>query len=304
MATSTTTTVINQTTDAGFQTWIQEIITQLAAVGLTQTSDTGQINPSTVTRPGSGSTSAGYTIWRFDDTLQSTKPIFIKIEFGTSLGTNYPQLWVQTSTGTNGAGTLNATGLTGKQTVCTYFSANGLTSYPSYFCYNATLGFFGMAWKVGVNGSGWTGGSIFVGRSNDSSGNSTGDAMFLVSGDIGGAACGSMQCYSWLNNTVFTASNVYNYYPFALSSTTNTAGSYQVFPSFMRTPNIQFTQLIGTCVTSEVPWGNSFTSALIGSTPRTYLNVVGPSSTNVTLYNSGTTNSVNTNTLSVFMLWQ
>jgi hypothetical protein len=110
MTTASTLTPFDQTTDAGFRAWVSSIITQLAAVGLTQTSDTGQINTSTVTRPGSGNTSAGYTIWQFNDSLQGTSPIYFKLEFGSGSAAANPQMWVTVGTGTNGAGTINATG--------------------------------------------------------------------------------------------------------------------------------------------------------------------------------------------------
>jgi hypothetical protein len=316
MATSTITSVIQQSTDAEFQAWVAEVISQLTAVGLTQTADTGQINTSTVTRP-SANTSAGYTIWRFNDTLQSTKPIFIKLEFGSNTsGNTYPQMWISTSTGTNGAGTLNSTGLTARQYVCTAVNATSSTTYPSYFCYNATIGFLGMVWKYG--GSGSTNNSLggfFIGRSNNSSGNPTGDAMFLLGSGIAatstfGYPCGVMQCYSWLTNSLYPSSTSsqnyqnqgWSYWPMCAISTVNTGSSYQVWPGFIQTPNLQFTQCIGLCLTSEIPWITTFTTALIGSTPQTYLNVVSTPGSIYPIICADT--NVNTSTISVFMLWQ
>jgi hypothetical protein len=45
---------------------VQGIAAQIAAMGLVQTSDTGQINWVTVARPALN-TIAGYEIWRFND---------------------------------------------------------------------------------------------------------------------------------------------------------------------------------------------------------------------------------------------
>jgi hypothetical protein len=93
--------------NADFQAWVAGIHAQLAAVGLVQTSDTGQINPATVSTPGSASVMQGYEIWRLNDTLQSTLPVFIKVEYGSgpiTLAT--PGFFFTVGTGSNGAGTL------------------------------------------------------------------------------------------------------------------------------------------------------------------------------------------------------
>lgn len=99
------------TTDAGFRSWGLAISTALAAVGMTNTSDTGQINWTTVTRPVGANSDAGYEIWRFSDTAQSTAPVFIKLYYGSGGATaNNPRIRVEVGTGSNGSGTLTGTG--------------------------------------------------------------------------------------------------------------------------------------------------------------------------------------------------
>lgn len=95
--------------DADFRAWVQGVHDALTACGMTQTSDTGQINPATVAKPASGgsATVAGYEIWRFNDTLQSTLPIFFKIEYGAAASGNAPNVWITVGTGSNGSGALN-----------------------------------------------------------------------------------------------------------------------------------------------------------------------------------------------------
>ena len=61
---------IDHQTDASFRAWGSDVSTHLATVGLVQTIDTGQINWSTVTRPGTN-TSGGYEIWCFNDSLSA-----------------------------------------------------------------------------------------------------------------------------------------------------------------------------------------------------------------------------------------
>jgi len=110
-------------TDAEFRaeaTFIHNIFSGGAFV---QTSDTGQINLTTVTKPGAANTSAGYEIWRFDDALQSTKPVFLKIEYGTSSSSAAVfAIWFTIGTGSDGAGTI--TGSFKARTQCGQGSAN------------------------------------------------------------------------------------------------------------------------------------------------------------------------------------
>lgn len=68
MTTASTSTVVDHSTDAAFRTWVAEVIAQMAVVGLAITSDTGQINTGSVTKPGSA-TAGGYSIFRFTDTI-------------------------------------------------------------------------------------------------------------------------------------------------------------------------------------------------------------------------------------------
>lgn len=98
-----------QANDADHRTFAQAIHDQLVAVGLTQTSDTGQANLATITRPGTNAVS-GYEIFRFNDTEQATLGCFLKIEYGTGNAATVPAVRYTVGNSTNGAGTLvNAT---------------------------------------------------------------------------------------------------------------------------------------------------------------------------------------------------
>jgi hypothetical protein len=107
MATTTDTVVSNCTDDATFRAWATKIHNALVAVGLIETNDTGKINLATVTRPAS-STFAGFEMFRFDDSLQATKPVFLKVEYGMSSSANVPAVRFTVGTATDGAGTLTA----------------------------------------------------------------------------------------------------------------------------------------------------------------------------------------------------
>jgi hypothetical protein len=94
---------------ADFQNWVTGIHNALSALGLVQTSDTGQINISTVGAPTTSDQSMGYEIWRFNDTLQSSVPVYFKLEYGSGSpdGSGHcPGLWITPGSASNGAGTL------------------------------------------------------------------------------------------------------------------------------------------------------------------------------------------------------
>lgn len=79
--------------DAAFRAWINTWHTKLAAIGLVRLTEGSPIDKTTVTRPvGSNNLTnsvinlgsdvvAGTDIWRFDDALQGTKPVFIKFYY-------------------------------------------------------------------------------------------------------------------------------------------------------------------------------------------------------------------------------
>lgn len=107
MAVSNPTLRTTFTTDAEFREWAQAVHDALVAVGMTQTADTGQVNLATVAKPTSTGVYMGYEVFRFSDTLQATKPVYIKVEYGSAQGgATRPGVAVTVGTGTNGAGTL------------------------------------------------------------------------------------------------------------------------------------------------------------------------------------------------------
>src|SRR4051812_38221933 len=86
--------------DATFRAWGSGIAAQIAAMGLVQTSDTGQINWTTVTRPGIN-VLAGYEMWRFADSLQATKPVFIRLDYGIApVANDRPRIVARVGTAT------------------------------------------------------------------------------------------------------------------------------------------------------------------------------------------------------------
>lgn len=94
--------------DAEFRVWGQKISDIFAACGLVK--HWANFDWATVLKPTNPNNSTNQEIWRFDDSLQATKPVFIKLWFGTSQSYDYlGGLWVQISNGADGSGNLNGT---------------------------------------------------------------------------------------------------------------------------------------------------------------------------------------------------
>lgn len=126
MATFSSTFALDHTTDAGFRVWGGGISALLTAAGLTQTTDTGQINWASVTRAGTN-TDAGYEVWRFNDTLQATAPVFFKIRYGTNTTSSLPRIQIDVGPGSDGAG--NLTGSTASTVSIVSSSSNTTASW-------------------------------------------------------------------------------------------------------------------------------------------------------------------------------
>lgn len=289
MTTYTTSAPISMQTNATFQAWVSEVISSLVThCGMTQTSDTGQINTSTVALPTVSNTSAGYVILAFNDALQTATPtapnatasVYIKLEFGTGNSTSNPQMWITLGTGpTNNNGILTGV-VSSRQQVMTDTTIPSQTqSLTSYYMYNSTLGIAGMVFKLNAFGTtnyaNISAGGFYIFRSNDSSGNPTGDCINMIVGNTNFTSYSpSMSCNSFISNLAYggsewsmlplSAAGVQGY-----SSTYN--GTTQVFPVFYQSPYYSISSFCAVGPIFDFPVGGTFTMTLIGSTSHTWL---------------------------------
>nr|WP_320132008.1 hypothetical protein [uncultured Holophaga sp.] len=157
-----------QNTVTMFRTWGKWISDAFATVGLIKTSDSGQVDWSSVAWPTTATTVAGYEIWRFNDSIQSAAPVFIKIEYGSGVnGGSYSGLWLTVGTGTDGAGTL--TGVVSTRIVLSGDAIN-TTGLPSVIS-GGTNQICGLLWHTGCI-------TVFaIERTHNSSGNDTSDGV-------------------------------------------------------------------------------------------------------------------------------
>jgi hypothetical protein len=111
MATATRMAACSQATDAAFRAWTQLVHDLLVgACGWVQTADTGQFDLATGVAPVASPQYQGYRIYRLNDALQASAPIFLKVEFGWGgAATSTPGLRFNVGTGSDGAGTLTGT---------------------------------------------------------------------------------------------------------------------------------------------------------------------------------------------------
>ena len=107
MATQSWSEVLSCSSDANFRAWGLALSNALTNLGIPKSADTGQVNWATVTAP-SGSY-PGFEIRYLNDSLHSTYPIYIKIEYGSSSTNTRPGLRFSFSRATDGAGGLVGT---------------------------------------------------------------------------------------------------------------------------------------------------------------------------------------------------
>lgn len=275
MSSLQTNTVVDHTGDAGFRAWASEYSNALQTIGLVQTADTGQINLVTATRPGT-SANAGYEIWRFNDALQATKPIFLKVFYGTTNTATSPRVQIQVGTGSDGAGnlinpssTFNAiSGKAPSSTVTTYLS--------NFSMVDGTLA---IAWKIGAWGSASAASFFAVCRTCDTNGDPDG-VGFSVYAYGGNSTSGQTEQLQFRRSDNTWSSYINNLCPTCLipgdATTPTFVGSdAQVLLHFGFFPRVQPIHGLLCVKTSEFGADSTFTAAPVGATTRTYL-VLGP----------------------------
>jgi hypothetical protein len=274
MTTSLFVSPIDCDTDANFQAWGGQLSAQLAAIGLTKTSDTGQINWASASVGSYGGTGiVGYEIWAFNDANQAGNPIFFKLEYG-ALGASYPELQLTVGQGSDGAGNITGTLKSNAQALqCQTTLSN---AYPSYMCYRAADGFLGVALKAGMGGNPGNGLGFCISRTNDTTGAVTGDAFNITAGGSQSGTYGytiaAPANLKFPANGAFMQNPQLASWPYSLFSS-YAAGSIQAIPVFALAPQIQVDAKRCVAILTDVPVGTSFSLAVVGPTPRTFIQV-------------------------------
>lgn len=269
MTTSTWSTVIDHTSDAGFRAWGSELGTKFTGAGLVQTADTGQINWATVTRPGTN-TNAGYEIWRFADST-----FYIKFFYGTSSPSNAPRIQVQVGTGSDGAGGL--TGATSTLTTVTRATtpASVGTAYASYLC--VTNDFFGIAWKASALSAAGTGFGFFaIDKFCDSTGAATTDGAAIYYGPTSSslsAFCSYEPLKTSSPSMSYGVSTAFCLVPALITTSAVGPNNQNFLHSTPTTPLVRPVKNVFSILNSELALSTTFGATTVGATSHNYISL-------------------------------
>lgn len=277
MTTQAWTFPIDHGGDAGFRAWGADFSAKLAAVGLVQTADTGQINWATVNRAGTNS-NAGYEIWRFNDSMQGTAPIFLKIFYGTGSLAASPRIQIIVGTASNGSGTISGIGssVTLEASVSNGGTAAG-TSRNNYMC--AVDGAWWFAWGQNLTGGGSNCNAYFaVCRTVDSTMTPTAvGAQVMFAGNAGNgsiASCRNIRFQSTAALYAQMTNGAFCVLPSGESSTL-VGSDTQLALAFIWTPRALPNAYLGGVLSAEHALGSTFSATLVGASAHTYISMAG-----------------------------
>ena len=169
MANSIFSAAMSSATTATFRAWGSAVSAQIGAM-LTRVPQTGDIDFLTATTPVADAY-AGSEVYRFDDALQSTAPLFLKFEYGAGASSVLPSLRLTVGKSADGAGNIGGVLLSPTVVI-------GLgDALPTKNCYISG----GSSWfalslaPVEANG----GGLLYIERSVNKGGAPTGDALLV-----------------------------------------------------------------------------------------------------------------------------
>lgn len=277
MAKVTTSGGWSVSSDANLRLWLTELRDLLVSAGLVQTSDTGQINLTTVTWPGVNATELGYFVFRFNDTLQATAPVFLKLRFGRANSSINLSFGIEVGAGSDGAGNLTGT----RQTIAPAGAsgyAPGAGTYTSYAIHKD--GVAALAFKVdGLSTANGSAGApaFIVQRTVDNTGAPTGDGVMVAASS--GAAGTNTHARVFRLRFSPTADigavldgTAIGFLPGQLTDS-RVGLAPQVFPHWIMLPKQRPMAFSASFVRGEISTGQQFSMALVGSTPRNYISI-------------------------------
>lgn len=256
----------NSTTN--FRLWGSALSAALASMGWTQSSDTGQVNWTTVTAPAAGT--FVYEIWKPGD---GGTVFYLQLRYSTSSNSG-GRITAQLGTSTNGSGTL--TGFTTNVMEPSNSNGQGGGATLTYECnFSGDINRLGImmfrTWVQGTNnpGSPWL---ITCERTHNTDGSDNNTGVTLVVGNNGGGSNVSQQTIVFGVGAA-PAPSTRNYV--TLSNFNNGSGAYNnnipvspLFPVY----GLYDSPMTGIAAahTQDVADGCEFTTTLYGST-RTYM---------------------------------
>lgn len=276
MTTTSYSSFLDQTTNAGYRAWIAEFHTALVAVGMVQTADAGQVNTATITVPGAGSTYNGYSLWHF---VGSVLTLYLRFDFGSGALASWPSMMVTVGTGSDGAG-----GITGQSSTPAIFTNNNppnstITNYTSRMCHRPNA--FSFSWKEASmgGGSGEHAGFLVVGTACDGSGAALSDGFGVLRMDVAASFSLSFQSIrstasgaAAVETFIDTYRTIYIPGIPAVNSVAST-GNTQIYLIELNYPDVIPWAWAGHVFITEAARGSTLLVALVGSATHTYVSV-------------------------------
>lgn len=178
MATLTRSVAPSNTLVADFRLWAQYVHDSFI-LGMVDTLATGSVDIATMAIPTAQNESKGFKVYRFDDALQATYPVFVKVEFGSGTSAGPPGLWFTIGKTHDGAGTL--TNILQARTQIQW-GAQVNTLSPCYSSGNTAQARVGIVlWSaLSTTYSSY----FFLERSKNAAGQDTGDGLILIWGKL------------------------------------------------------------------------------------------------------------------------
>jgi hypothetical protein len=170
ITTVTHTAGFNAPNDATFRAWGSLFRAAIEAAGWVQTADTGQVNWVTVTAP-AANTNGVYEVYRLDDALQATDPVFLKVVYSRASNTNAGILRFQAGTASDGAGTITSAANTNTSVTALSDAQNGMNAGAPAYSLRSYVGGDGSSLMVLLapndSGSAGAGGGFLLERRRD-----------------------------------------------------------------------------------------------------------------------------------------
>lgn len=271
MATNQSFLLFDNTSDPNFRSWGSAVSAIFDSAGWTKTSDTGQVNWTTVTTPASGS-------WVYEIRQPASDPLqtgatayYIKVEYGTKTTAQTPNMRLTIGTGTNGSGTLTGF-VAGPFNILNNSAATtglGLATFECDFSWDSSR-FVALMWRTTLNAAAI--GVFMIERTKNTDGTDSSDGVTLLIGYAPSADSGRQQSIIFgkglgnvSNGPIFLRNNLLS------GSTDNFANSIPispVYPTYGKFGNPHTG--IATAWGSDVAEGEIMTTLLYGAT-RTYL---------------------------------
>lgn len=249
----------------------------LVGCGLVQTADTGQLNPASPPAWPGFNSDLGYWIFRFNDSLQGTYPIFLRITVGRGGGsTGAMRFTVNVGTGSNGSGTITGP-ITSGAVECHLsdgFNTSGVSNHQAYMCHTEGYALFFPKFNNTQTAFPGTNCWCAIERTRGSDGNFDGmGVVMLHAASMSNAAqVGGRQRSVRFATPAANYGGGHNSYCIVPTTLPLLTGDKQLFPHFYNFPEVRQCWSMFTFLLSDLSGAlTTFSATPYGVTPRTFI---------------------------------